>query len=147
MDFLSSLSISSSGLTAQRVRMDLISSNLANVNSTQTEAGGPYRRKEPVFQSVPVDESFRSLYDKQLNLPDKINRVQVVDIVENPKDFRMQYNPNHPQADKDGYVAMPNVNVVEEMANMIEANRSFEANVAVISTTKSMAMKALSISQ
>lgn len=139
MDFFTAFNISASGLSAQRVRMNVISSNLANVNSTVTPEGGPYRRKDVVFSAMPVKSSFKEV------LKDKINEVNVVEIVEDPRPFRTVYDPYHPNADKNGYVYYPNVNVMEEMVNMLSASRSYEANVSVIKATKNMALKALEI--
>jgi flagellar basal-body rod protein FlgC len=143
MNFLTALHTSSSGLTAQRLRMNVISSNLANVNSTRTEEGGPYKRKDVVFQSIPLNQSF----DKVLrdNINDEIKKVEVVEIVEDNRDPILKYNPGHPDADEKGYVKHPNINIVEEMVNMISATRSYEAGVTAINATKSMALKALDI--
>ena len=139
MDFFTAFNISASGLSAQRVRMNVVSSNLANVNSTQSPEGGPYRRKDVVFSAAQVKSSFKEI------LKDKINEVNVVEIVEDPRPFKTVYDPYHPNADRNGYVYYPNVNVMEEMVNMLSASRSYEANVSVIKATKSMALKALEI--
>lgn len=143
MDFFSSLHISSSGMSAERTRMNLISSNLANANSTRTAEGGPYRRKDAVFNAVPIEDSFGSRLSKILNpLPD---RVQVAAVVEDTSPPRLQYDPGHPDADAQGYVAFPNVNTVEEMTDMIAATRAYEANVTAAQAAKSMMMKTLEI--
>ena len=139
MDFFTAFNISASGLSAQRIRMNVISSNLANVNSTNSPGGGPYRRKDVVFSSMQVKNSFKDI------LKDKINEVNVVEIVEDPRPFKTVYDPYHPNADNNGYVYYPNVNVMEEMVNMLSASRSYEANVSVIKATKNMALKALEI--
>lgn len=143
MDFFTALDISASGLSAQRIRMNTISSNLANAQSTQTPEGGPYRRKDVVFSANPPQNTFNEIL--QGKLAGKINQVNVVEIVEDPRPFKMVYDPNHPNADKSGYVAYPNVNVMEEMVNMLSASRSYEANVSAIKAAQEMALKALEI--
>lgn len=146
MSFFNSLDVSASGLTAQKVRMDLISQNIANADTTRTEKGTPYRRKVAVFEqqgqggpsfSQYLSESGRSLINA--------DGVQVQRITEDPSPFRRIYNPGHPDADQDGYVQMPNVDVMTEMVNMISATRSYEASVTAMNSTKSMAMKTLDI--
>ena len=144
MDFFDALHVSSSGLSAQRLRMNLISANLANMNTTRTKAGGPYRRKDPVFAAQAPEGSFREiLRDRQ----EMLSKVAVVGIVEDSRAPIRRYNPNHPEADRNGYVALPNINVMEEMVNMISATRSYEANVSAIKAAKAMALKALEIGQ
>lgn len=149
MSFLKSLDISASGLTAQRVRMDLISQNIANVDTSRTEKGQPYRRKVAVFEERGGSPSFSQYLSEssksRLNKSGNVNGVRVKKIIEDIAPFKRVYNPGHPDADQDGYVLMPNVNVMTEMVNMISATRSYEANVAAINSTKSMAMKALEI--
>ncbi len=143
MGFFGSLDIGASGLTAQRVRMDIISQNIANVNTTRTEDGTPYRRKDVLFE-----ERAGSFSDVLATASDKLSNgqgVRVTKIVEDTSEFKKVYDPGHPDADEDGYVNMPNVDVVTEMVNMISATRSYEANVTSINATKSMAMKALEI--
>lgn len=142
MNFLDSLAISSTGLSAQRLRMNLISSNLANVNTTRTETGEPYKRKDVVFQAGQPSE-FRTILDAELG--DEGRGVTVAGIVEDDKPFIEKYDPGHPDADENGYIRLPNVNVVEEMVNMISASRSFEANATAVRTTKDMAATALDI--
>jgi flagellar basal-body rod protein FlgC len=144
MDFFSSMDISSSALTAERTRMNTISSNLANANSTRTAEGGPYKRKDTVFASTPTAPgSFKSALQ---GASQKVSMgVEVVQIVEDQNPPRMQYDPSHPDANPEGYVAYPNVNVVEEMADMIAATRAYEANVTAVQAAKSMAMKTLEI--
>jgi flagellar basal-body rod protein FlgC len=141
MDLLSILQISASGLTAERTRLQTVSSNIANAQTTRTEEGGPYQRRLPVFQSTPVsDNPFGDVLDRKLQAP------KVVDVVVDQRPAERVYNPSHPDADPDtGMVAMPNVNVVEEMVDMISASRSYEANVTAITATKNMALKALEI--
>ena len=140
MDFFTSMDISASALTAERTRMNLISSNLANVNSTRTAEGGPYRRKDAVFTATPAPGSFGAALGKA-----DARQVAVSQILEDQRPPRLQYDPTHPDADATGYVAYPNVNVVEEMADMISASRSYEANVTAVQASKSMALKTLDI--
>ena len=143
-DFLSGFRIGSSGMAAQRARMNTISSNLANINTTQTPEGGPYRRKDVVFEAIPDTKSFGDV----LNVNDPkadFNRVQVTDIVYDKKAPLLKYEPNHPDANDEGYVAYPNINMMEEMTNMLQASRSYEANVQAIQATKDMALSALEI--
>lgn len=145
MGFFNSLDIGASGLTAQRLRMDTISQNIANVNTTRTENGTPYRRRDVVFEERTGSDSFASALS---SATDKLNRgegVRVTKIVEDSSEFKKVYDPGHPDADADGYVSMPNVDIVTEMVNMISATRSYEANVTSINATKSMALKALEI--
>ena len=145
MDLFGSLHISASGLTAQRVRMNVISSNLANAHTTRTPEGGPYRRRDVVFATIPVPSSFEEAFRNALDTT--VAGVRVVDIVTDGNSPKMIYNPNHPDADDSGYVALPNVNIVEEMVNMLAAARSYEANVTAIQATKGMALKALEIAR
>ena len=143
MNFFDAFHISSSGLSAQRVRMNLIASNLANVNTTKTAEGGPYKRKDAVFAATPVNGTFQNMLSSQLT--DKVAEVRVVDVIDDPRPSKLKYDPDHPDADEKGYVALPNVNTIEEMVNMISATRSYEANVAAIKATKKMVLKALDI--
>ncbi len=129
------LKISGSALSAQRIRMEVISSNLANVSTTRTEDGTPYRKKEVVF----VPETFKE------TLKERIQGVKVKEIVESKDPFQKVYDPSHPDADENGYVNYPNVNILEEMTDMLDASRSYEANLNVIGATKEMIMKTLEI--
>ena len=143
MDFLTALKISSSALDAQRIRMDVISSNLANINTTRTPEGGPYRRRDVVFASQPVADTFGEVLNSELEK--KLQRVEIVDITVDPGPPRVVYDPRHPDANALGYVGMPDINVMEEMVNILSATRSYEANVAAVNATKSMVNKALEI--
>jgi flagellar basal-body rod protein FlgC len=143
MDFFSSMRVSASGLDAQTKRMNTISSNIANAETTRTEDGGPYKRKDAVFGAVTDRESFGEILENKLD--EQVQGVLVEDIAEDARPPRMVFNPSHPDADPNGYVAMPNVNPVEEMANMISAQRSYEANITAMNSAKSMAAKALEI--
>lgn len=145
MGFFSSLDIGASGLTAQRVRMDTISQNIANVNTTRTEDGTPYRRREVLFEERTGPDSFSSALSNASNNLNNGQGVRVSKIVEDSSDFKKVYDPGHPDADAEGYVSMPNIDIVTEMVNMISATRSYEANVTSINATKSMALKALEI--
>lgn len=145
MGYLSALDIGASALTAQRLRMDTISQNIANVNTTRTENGTPYRRKVVMFEEKSSSTPFSEYLNQSSK--DKLagSGVRVSRIVEDRAPFKKIYDPGNPDADATGYVDMPNVDVVTEMVNMISATRAYEANVTSINSTKSMAMKALEI--
>ena len=143
MDFLTSLRISSSGLAANRKRMGAISSNIANAQTKRTAEGGPYRKKEVVFGSEPARESFGEILEGELD--EKAQSVHATEVISSNKPPILKYEPDHPDANKDGYVAYPDINVMEEMADMISASRAYEANISAMNTTKSMAMKALEL--
>lgn len=143
MDFLTSLKISSSALAANRKRMGAISSNIANSQTTRTAEGGPYRKKEVVLGSEPARESFGEILEGELD--EKAQTVHATEVVSSNRPPILKYEPNHPDANEQGYVAYPNINVMEEMADMISASRSYEANISALNTTKSMALKALEI--
>lgn len=128
---------------AQRIRMNVISSNLANVQTTRTPQGGPYRRRDVVFAAVPLSSSFDEILRSRLG--EGLTEVRVVDLVIDGRSPKMIYAPSHPDADDSGYVAMPNINVIEEMVNMLSATRSYEANVTAIQAAKGMLLKALEI--
>ena len=141
MDFLTALHISSTGLTAQRTTMNVIATNLANVNTTRTPQGIPYRRKVALMNSDPLED-----FDTALGAQaEALSGVRVKDIVEEMTPFREVYHPGHPDANEMGYVSFPNVNVVTETTNMMFARRAYEANVTAISSTKKMMLKALEI--
>jgi flagellar basal-body rod protein FlgC len=144
MSLLDALNVSSMGMTAQRTRVEVISSNLANASTTRTEEGGPYRRKDVVFQSVGPAQSFTQAL--QGELAGGVERgVEVVAVYEDPSPFLRRYEPSHPDADEQGYVSLPNVNPIEEMVNLLSATRSFEASVQSINTIKDMARRSLEI--
>lgn len=143
MNFIDALHTSASGLTAQRLRMNVVSSNLANSNTTRTAEGGPYKKKNIVFASQPLRTDFQNMV--QSHLKGKLTEVKVVGIVDDPRPPILKYDPQHPDADKNGNVNMPNINLIEEMVNMMSATRSYEANVTAVNATKKMAMKALEI--
>jgi len=143
MDFFSAMDLSASALTAERTRMNLISSNLANVNSTRTAEGGPYKRKDAVFATTPASPRFSETLNRFRGNPPA--GVEVTQIVEDDSPPRLQYDPNHPDADAKGFVALPNINVVEEMADMIIASRAYEANITAAQAAKGMALKTLEL--
>lgn len=143
-DFLSGLRISGSGMAAQRARMNTISSNIANINTTKTPEGGPYRRKDVVFEATSDTQSFGEIMGVTDPRSD-YQRVQVSDVIHDKKAPLLKYDPTHPDANEEGYVAYPNVNLMEEMTNMIQASRGYEANVQAIQATKDMALSALEI--
>jgi flagellar basal-body rod protein FlgC len=144
MSFLNGLRISSSGLAAERVRMNVISENLANANTTRVEGQvGPYKRKDVVFSARDSGLTFDALM-RQATDPN-LKEVKVDAIVEDRKAPKLVFNPGHPDANSEGNVAMPNISVMEEMVNMITATRAFEANTTALNATKSMAMSAITI--
>ena len=143
MSFLQGLKISATALSAERVRMNVISSNLANSNTTRTEEGGPYKRKDVLFSAKDSGFAFDNLM--RLAFDPAAKEVHVDGIVEDQRAPKMVYNPGHPDANPEGYVAMPNISVMEEMVNMITSNRSFESNTQAIQATKSMASTAIGI--
>ena len=142
MSFLSSFNISASGMTAQRLRMDIAAENISNMETTRTQDGGPYRRKVVVLQEQPM--SFKSVLNRAASGTEK-GGVVVSEIVEDQSDLQPVYNPGHPDADETGYVLMPNVDLVKETVDSMAAYRAYEANVTAFNTMKSMAQKALEI--
>lgn len=143
MNLFQAMEVASSGLAAQRVRMNALASNLANARTTRTPEGGPYKRLDPIFESVPIATRFQDLIGQPAARAAYLVNVQSVQQDNSPP--QMMYDPDHPDADVNGYVALPNVNVVEEMVNLITASRSYEAGVTVIQSLKGMARSALSI--
>ncbi|MBM9602967.1 flagellar basal body rod protein FlgC [Desulfopila inferna] len=141
MDIFTSMQIGASALKANSIRLNTISSNLANIETTSTPEGGPYKRKSVNFQSSPL--SFQEHLDS--NLQTTIQGVKVSEILEDKEPPQKVYRPEHPDADENGYVAMPNINVLKEMVDMMSTTRSYEANATTIKSAKRMAMKALEI--
>ncbi len=135
----SAMEVAASGLSAERSRMNTIASNLANAKTTRTEAGGPYKRIDPVFVAQSLSQSSFDSTERNVQL------VKVSEIKEDTRDPMKVYEPGHPDADPTGYVSYPNVNVVEEMVNMITASRAYEAGVSSIESVKSMAQTALGL--
>ena len=159
------LNISATGLRAQRVRQNVIASNLANAETTRTDEGGPYKKQSVIFEANPEEYNYKFVFKdpkmagtmthgEHMGIPDNKylvdkeyigSGVKVAEIVEDNSTPRMFHDPTHPDANAEGYVAMPNVNVVEEMTNMIAASRAYEASVTAFNSTKSMIMKALEL--
>lgn len=142
MSAFSGMNISASGMTAQRLRMDVISQNIANVNTTRDENGNPYRRRAVVFSEKDATP-FQEIFLRTAGVMG--SGVKVSRIVEDNKAMRKVFDPSHPDADADGYVTYPNVNVVQEMTDLIDATRSYEANVTAFNATKNMALKGLEV--
>jgi flagellar basal-body rod protein FlgC len=138
VNLLDTLQISASGLTAQRVRLQTIASNMANARTTRTEDGGPYQRKMPVFESRPLDP-FGDALEQAMAEP------VVSEITSDTSPPVMVFDPSHPDADADGYVAYPDINLLEEMVDLMSTSRTFEANTKVVETTRQLASEALSI--
>jgi flagellar basal-body rod protein FlgC len=142
MDLLGAIKISSSALTAHRTKMNVVAENIANSETTRTAEGGPYQRKMVVFEKQ-APESFDAMLKKEMTRGDG---VKVTEIVSSPEDFRLEYNPAHPDADPEtGYVKMPNVDILSEMADMMVARRSYDASATAVDNSKNMIMKALEI--
>ena len=137
MSVFPTLDISATGMHVQTIRLNTIASNIANVNSISSNADETYRSKQPVFKTI--------LDDKWGNKRDDIAGVQIHEIVENQEPLKMEYNPNHPMANKDGFIFRPNVNVVEEMANMLDASRSYETNIEVMNTSKQILLRTIQL--
>ncbi len=163
MSYMSNFDISGYGLSAQRFRINLISSNIANANTTRTAEGGPYRRREAIFQATPFEKELNDKIEKNHSfleyenpLDDKflqkdgkpaIMSVKIAKVVRDDKDFKLKYDPQHPDANKEGYVAYPNINPVIEMADLVEATRAYQANVAAFQSAKSIAGSAIEMLQ
>lgn len=161
MAYLSSFDISSYGLSAQRFRMDVISSNIANANTTRTSEGGPYQRKDVVFKAIDFNKTLNAKISGDNNMLENENplddpflqqnanpaimSVAVDKVVRDESEFRYKYEPSHPDANAEGYVAYPNVNPVIEMSNLVEATRAYQANVSAFQSAKSIAQSAIDI--
>ena len=161
MAYLSSFDISSYGLSAQRFRMDLISSNIANANTSRTSEGGPYQRQDVVFKAIDFNKTLNEKiagdnnmleYENPLDDPflqqnanPAIMSVAVDKVVRDESEFRYKFEPSHPDANAEGYVAYPNVNPVIEMSNLVEATRAYQANVSAFQSAKSIAQSAIEI--
>lgn len=162
-NFLNSFDISGYGLSAQRVRVNTISQNIANAQTTRTDEGGPYRRKEVVFKAVDFNEHFNKALDSMaqsakyedpldegafgIKVNPAIMSVIVDKISQDDREPKLKYDPSHPDADANGYVAYPNINPVIEMADLVEATRSYQANVAAFESSKNIANSAISLLQ
>ena len=146
MRVFGSFETSGSGLTAQRLRMDVLANNIANVNTTRTAEGGPYQRQRVVFEPRKEESQFLLPLATEAKRRQQMGAgVRVVGLSVDPSPAKQVYDPGHPDADAKGYVAMPNITLVNEMVDMISASRAYEANVAAINSAKSMANKALEI--
>ena len=142
MSVFSAMNISATGMTAQRTRLDVISQNIANVNTTRDADGHVYKRKSVIFQ----EKTYVSFDDALINATGNLGKgVKISEIFEDSSEGRMVYDPSHPDADEKGYVTYPNVNTVTEMTDMIDASRSYEANVTAFNASKNMELKALDI--
>jgi flagellar basal-body rod protein FlgC len=136
MSLFSALSVSASGLQAQRTRAELLVENLANAETTRTPEGGPYRRKDAVFSAEPVASPFGSVFENEIGAQG--TGVRVSDVIEDTSAPERRYLPGHPDADAQGYVAFPHINPAEDMVDLMSATRSYEANVAAITAVKDM---------
>lgn len=145
MSFLSSLNISASGLTAQRLRLDIASENIANIETTRTEEGTPYRRKMVVLAAR--EDNFRTALDRAMDGKNRTSQggVAAAAIVDDNTELKAVYDPEHPDADDNGYVMMPNVDMIKETTDAMSATRSYEANITAFNAVKLMAQKALEI--
>ncbi len=144
MSIFNSINISSTGLSAERTRMDIISNNISNANTTKTSSGLPYKRQMAVFEEK-KNISFSKCLSNKLNCCENLEGVKIRSIKEDNSPFKKIYDPGHPDANKDGYVLTPNVDIVKEMVDMVSASRAYEANITSINSSKSMMMKALEI--
>ncbi len=144
MSFLSAMDVASSGMSAQRFRMNIISANIANAETTRTPEGGPYRRRDVIFGALPQQRSFEETLRAEMK-PDDPMTVKVLGVAVDERPPVLRFDPTHPDANEDGYVAMPNVDPMEEMVNLMLASRSYEANVAAFNASKMMTLKAIDI--
>ncbi len=144
MGLFNVMAIGSSGLNAQRIRMDVHSANLANMNTTRGVDGGPYRRRVPLLRAVEV-ENFGSDFAEIVDQQRKLFEVEVQKVVDDGRAPILVHEPDHPDADENGFVAYPDINMMEEMAGLMSAARSYEANVSAITAAKEMAKKALEL--
>src|SRR5579884_2105747 len=142
MSLFSSLSVSASGMAAQRTRAELLTENLANSETTRTPEGGPYRRKDAVFSSQSQVSPFSSVFQQEMETQ---TGVQVSDIVEDTSEPERRYMPGHPDADANGYVAFPKINPAEDMVDLLSASRGYEANVSAMSAIKDMLSKSIGL--
>jgi len=143
MSLFSVLSVSASGMAAQRTRAELLVQNVANSETTRTAEGGPYRRKDVIFSSAPQTSEFSAVFQSELNSP--ATGVQVSDVVEDMRDPEKRYLPGHPDADKDGYVAFPRINPAEDMVDLVGASRGYAGNVAAMAAIKDMILHSIDL--
>lgn len=142
MSLFNVMSISASGLAAQRARAEVVTENLANAETTRTPEGGPYRRKEIVFTAAPADSPFSAVFQTELGRP---GGVAIADLREDGRDPEKRYEPGHPQADQDGYVAYPGISPAEEMVDLMGAARGYQANAAALSAVKDMVARSIDL--
>lgn len=145
MDLFKIFSVSGSGMAAQRSRMTVVAGNLANAETTRTPDGGPYRRRDIIFQSAPTDSEFAAQLGELGESSNAAQGVEVVGVKQSSRPPRKIFDPNHPDANPDGYVSLPDINPMEEMVDMLSAVRSYEANLTTYNTTKSLIRKILDI--
>ncbi|MBN2808385.1 MAG: flagellar basal body rod protein FlgC [Deltaproteobacteria bacterium] len=145
MGFEGMVQISAGGMAAQRFRLNVIASNLANQNTTRTPEGGAYRRRDVVFQATPANVEEKNSAGLPTNTENPTMSVKVIDVITDPSPLVMKYEPGHPDANSDGYVAYPNINTFEEMVNMLSATRSYEANATIMKNAKEMADKTIDL--
>lgn len=143
MSIFNAMKINASGLTLERLKIDTISSNIANVNTTRTTEGGPYKRKEVLFEEM-MSKSYNVATKKEERISEG---VKVTQIYEDQSNLKRVYQPEHPDADVEGYVTMPNVNLLDEMVSLMEAQRTYEANATALKASKSILNKAIEISK
>ena len=143
MSLLSVLSVSASGMSAQRTRAELLVENLANAETTRTPEGGPYRRKDAVFTSAPQSSAFAAVFQTEMGTG--VDGVEVADVVEDTREPDKRYMPGHPDADKDGYVAFPRINPAEDMVDLLGAQRGYEGNVAAMTAIKDMILRSIDL--
>ncbi len=144
MSLFSSLSVSASGMTAQRARAELLVENMANAETTRTPDGGPYRRKDVVFESQQVSSPFSSILQSEMDAATTTG-VAVSDVVVDQSDPEKRYMPGHPDADKDGYVSFPRINPAEDMVDLVDTSRNYESNVSAISAVKDMIQQSINL--
>jgi|SRR5579871_1879035 len=143
MSLFSVLSVSASGMSAQRARAELLAENLANAETTRTPEGGPYRRKDAVFSSAPQSSPFSAVFQSEME--SQVNGVQVSEVVEDTSEPSKRYMPGHPDADADGYVAFPNINPAEDMVDLMNASRGFQGNIAAMTAIKDMILHSIDL--
>ena len=143
MSLFSALSVSASGMAAQRTRAELLVQNLANAETTRTAEGGPYRRKDVVFSSAPESAEFSAVFQRELNPP--TTGVQVSEVIEDTRDPEKRYMPGHPDADKDGYVSFPRINPAEDMVDLVGTARGYQGNIAAMSAIKDMIFRSIDL--
>ena len=144
MSLFNALSVSASGMSAERTRAQILVENIANADTTRTAEGGPYRRQDVVFQSEQVDTSFSSLFSSSM-AEGAGNGVGISEVVQDTSEPDRRYLPGHPDADKDGYVAFPKVNPAEDMVDLLGASRSYQANISAISAVKDMIQRSIDL--